>query len=57
MSSFSLWCDFVERDFLERGFVDLIDSEIINGATSNPAIFKTAFLTSNAYAEDKVKLS
>lgn len=46
---FSLWCDFVERDFLNGEFVELINSGTINGATSNPAIFKSAFLTSSAY--------
>jgi len=47
--NFSLWCDFIERDFLENDFLNLIDSKIINGATSNPAIFKSSFLGSNAY--------
>ncbi|WP_170018856.1 transaldolase [Campylobacter sp. RM16190] len=46
---FSLWCDFIERDFLDNEFVKLINSNTINGATSNPAIFKSAFLTSPAY--------
>ena len=49
---FSLWCDFVERSFLDGGFVELIKEEIINGATSNPAIFKSAILTSQAYKDD-----
>lgn len=49
---FSLWCDFIERDFLQKGFKKLIDEKIINGATSNPAIFKSAFLTSAAYREE-----
>ncbi|MGP1485179.1 MAG: transaldolase [Campylobacter sp.] len=46
---FSLWCDFIERDFLDGKFQTLIHKNIINGATSNPAIFKSAFSTSNAY--------
>ncbi|WP_331775261.1 transaldolase [Sulfurospirillum sp. 1612] len=49
---FSLWCDFVERSFLETEFVDLINAGTINGATSNPAIFKSAILTSPAYKKD-----
>jgi len=49
---FSLWCDFVERSFLEGEFVDLIEKKIINGATSNPAIFKSSFLSSPAYKSD-----
>ena len=48
---FSLWADFIERSFLDDGFQKLIDEGIINGATSNPAIFKNAILTSNAYKE------
>lgn len=46
---FSLWADFIERDYLDGEFKELIDKKIINGATSNPSIFKSAFLTSNAY--------
>jgi transaldolase len=49
---FSLWCDFIERDFLTDGLNKLIDDKIVNGATSNPAIFKNAFLSSPAYKED-----
>lgn len=48
---FSLWADFIERDFLDEGFKELIDNNVINGATSNPAIFKSAILTSPAYQE------
>jgi transaldolase len=48
-SRFSLWADFIERTFLNEGFKDLIAQGIINGATSNPAIFKNAILTSDAY--------
>lgn len=48
---FALWADFIERTFLDEGFKELIDKGIINGATSNPAIFKSAILTSPAYKE------
>ncbi len=51
-AKFSLWCDFVERRFLEKEFPIMIEQKIVNGATSNPAIFKNAFLTSPAYQED-----
>ncbi len=51
-ANFSLWCDFIERDFLKSDFKTLIDAGTINGATSNPAIFKNAFLTSPAYREE-----
>jgi len=47
--SFSLWADFIERDFITTGLKELIDKGIVNGATSNPAIFKNAILTSKAY--------
>lgn len=48
---FSLWADFIERDYLDNEFKELIDKKIINGATSNPAIFKNAILSSSAYKE------
>ena len=48
---FSLWADFIERDYLDNEFKDLINNGVINGATSNPAIFKNAILTSPAYKE------
>jgi transaldolase len=53
---FSLWCDFVERSFLEGEFGVLIENNSINAATSNPSIFKSAFLGSPSYAHDKAKL-
>ena len=31
---FSLWCDFIQKDFLEKEFVSLVDSGAIQGATS-----------------------
>ena len=49
--NFSLWLDFVERDYLKNEFSALIENGTINGATSNPAIFATAITTSPAYAE------
>ena len=55
-AKFSLWCDFLERDFLDNGFKELLENKIVNGATSNPAIFKSAFLTSPAYQDDIEKL-
>ncbi len=53
---FSLWADFIERDFLDNEFKELIDKKIINGATSNPAIFKNAILTSTAYRQQIASL-
>ncbi|MCH5313564.1 MAG: transaldolase [Helicobacter sp.] len=46
---FSLWCDFIQRDFLENEFRMLIDSGLIQGATSNPSIFAQSLKTP-AYA-------
>jgi len=48
---FSLWLDFIERDFLKNEFSQLIEEGTINGATSNPAIFASAITTSSAYKE------
>jgi len=48
---FSLWLDFIERDFLQTSFKRLIDQGVINGATSNPAIFASSIATSSAYTE------
>jgi len=47
---FSLWLDFIERDFLQKEFKRLIEEGVINGATSNPAIFASSIATSTAYA-------
>ena len=47
---FSLWADFIERDYLDKEFKELIAKKIINGATSNPTIFKNAILSSDAYS-------
>ena len=49
--NFSLWLDFVERDYLKNEFSSLIEKNIINGATSNPSIFASAITTSEAYKE------
>lgn len=49
--NFSLWCDFVERDFLENRFKKLIEDETIYGATSNPAIFESSISNSVAYGQ------
>ncbi|MFT5660526.1 MAG: transaldolase [Sulfurimonas sp.] len=54
---FSLWADFIERDYLDNEFKTLIDDGIINGATSNPAIFKNAILNSPAYKEQLSSLT
>jgi len=53
---FSLWADFIERDYLDNEFKELIKNKVINGATSNPAIFKNAILNSPAYKEQLLSL-
>jgi len=54
--NFSLWCDFIERNFLNEEFEVLLDKKVVNGATSNPAIFKSSFLNSEAYKKDREAL-
>ncbi|MDK9693451.1 MAG: transaldolase [Sulfurimonas sp.] len=54
---FSLWADFIERDYLDNEFKELIAQGIVNGATSNPSIFKNAILTSSAYKEQLLALA
>lgn len=49
---FSLWCDFVERNFLHQQFPTLIKEGKIFGATSNPSIFAQSFKTSPAYRDE-----
>lgn len=49
--NFSLWCDFIERSFLENEFQTIINENQIQGATSNPAIFEQAITTSDAYSQ------
>lgn len=50
--NYSIWCDFIERDFLENEFKTLINDGIIHGATSNPAIFENSITNSPAYKSD-----
>ncbi len=54
--NFSLWLDFIERDYLKNEFSTLIKKGIVNGATSNPAIFANAITTSPAYKEQLASL-
>jgi transaldolase len=54
--NFSLWLDFIERDYLKNEFGKLLEQGIVNGATSNPAIFASAITTSSAYKEQLISL-
>jgi len=56
-SGFSLWVDFIERDFIKNEFKDMLDRGIIDGATSNPSIFENAITKSPAYKEQLESLS
>jgi transaldolase len=49
--SFSLWLDFIERNYLKSDFKDLLNRGDVIGATSNPTIFANAIKNSKAYAE------
>jgi transaldolase len=49
--NFSLWCDFIEREFLETRFKEIIKKKYIQGATSNPAIFESSITNSLAYKQ------
>jgi len=54
--AFSLWLDFIERDFIQKEFIELIEKGIVNGATSNPSIFAQAIANSPAYKEALLSL-
>ncbi|EEC25094.1 hypothetical protein HPB128_199g48 [Helicobacter pylori B128] len=56
MQEFSLWCDFIERDFLENDFLKLINKGAICGATSNPSLFCEAITKSAFYQDEIAKL-
>ena len=48
-TGFSLWVDFIERDFICTKLKEMIKDRVIDGATSNPSIFANAITTSPAY--------
>ena len=52
----SIWVDYLERNFLDTEFKELVNSGLVNGITSNPAIFANAITKSDAYKEDIAKL-
>lgn len=54
MSGYSIWCDFIENSFLDNEFLQMLASGTINGATSNPSIFKNA-ITTSAYYKERIK--
>ena len=54
MNKYSIWCDFIENSFLDNEFVQMLASGTVNGATSNPSIFKNA-ITTSPYYKDRIK--
>ena len=54
---FSLWLDFIERDHLAASFGRMVERGVVNGATSNPAIFAASIASSPAYAEQLAALA
>ncbi|MDY0180114.1 transaldolase [Aliarcobacter skirrowii] len=54
--NYSIWCDFIERDFLENRFQEIINDGTIKGATSNPAIFESSIKSSGAYKQQLLML-
>jgi len=52
----SIWVDYLERNFLDTEFKELVKSGLVNGITSNPAIFANAITKSDAYKNDIEKL-
>ena len=51
----SIWVDYLDREFLDNEFKDLVKSGLVNGLTSNPAIFANA-LKKDVYKEDFERL-
>ena len=51
----SIWVDYLDREFLDTTFKDWVNSGVVNGLTSNPAIFANA-LKKDIYKEDLEKL-
>jgi len=51
----SIWVDYLDREFLDTKFREWVESGLVNGLTSNPAIFANA-LKKDVYKEDLEKL-
>ncbi len=46
-----IWVDYLDREFLDNNFNKLVNSGLVNGLTSNPAIFSNA-LKKDIYKKD-----
>ena len=51
----SIWVDYLDREFLDTTFKEWVKSGLVNGLTSNPAIFANA-LKKDVYKADFEKL-
>ena len=51
----SIWVDYLDREFLDSTFKDCVNQGLVNGLTSNPAIFANA-LKKDVYKEDFERL-
>jgi transaldolase len=51
----SIWVDYLDREFLDTTFKEWVKSGLVNGLTSNPAIFSNA-LKKDVYKDDFEKL-
>ncbi len=51
----SIWVDYLDREFLDGEFKNLVNEGVANGLTSNPSIFANA-LKKDVYKEDFEKL-
>ena len=51
----SIWVDYLDREFLDNEFKELVASGLVNGLTSNPSIFANA-LKKDVYKEDFERL-
>ncbi|MDR0746770.1 MAG: transaldolase [Helicobacteraceae bacterium] len=53
--SFSIWIDYLERDFIDSKLPYYLEKGA-SGITTNPAIFKSAFASSKAYGRQRTAL-
>ena len=51
----SIWVDYLDREFLDTTFKEWVKNGLVNGLTSNPAIFANA-LKKDVYKEDFERL-
>ncbi len=55
-TGFSLWADFIEREFIGTKLKEMLALGVVDGATSNPSIFANAITKSSAYKEQLKEL-